>query len=164
MRAFFLSLAFLLWAGMAGATEVRFPDSGGPAYAFEVPDDWVTTTDTEGNMEVAQRIKNVTLVLSIGADSTASLDDYAASMLKAAGADPAARKEAAMLGGHQGAIYYSAMDNSSDPAGLRINIRLTLVKPDAGSMASCAFLINASATAADIAASEAVVKGIKIIP
>jgi hypothetical protein len=156
--------AALLWAGPARAEEVRFPETGGPAFDFQVPDDWVTTTDNDGNMEVAQRIKNVTLVLSIGADATANLDDYAARMLKAAGADPAGRKETAMLGGHAGAIYYSAMDNSSDPSGLRIAIRLTLVKPDAGSVASCALLIDASASEADIAASQAVETGIKIVP
>jgi hypothetical protein len=164
MRLVYLTLAWLLWAGAASATDVRFPEAGNPAFAFPIPDDWVASTDNDGNMQVQQRINNVLLVLSIGPDSTANLDDFAAALLKAAKADPPARRDAAVLGGRQGYIYYSAMDNPSDPSGLRIAIRLTLVRPDAGSVASCALLINASATEADIAASEAVEKGMTFVP
>ncbi|HWY60544.1 MAG TPA: hypothetical protein VNW15_01455 [Rhizomicrobium sp.] len=164
MRLAFFPLALLLWAGAAEATDIRFPETGNPAYAFQIPDDWVASTDTEGNMQVQQRINKVLLVLAIGPDAGASLDEFAADMLKAAGADPSERREPATLGGRQGYIYYSVMDNPSDPSGLRINIRLTLVKPDASSIASCALLIDASANDADIAASEAVQNGMRFLP
>ena len=47
MRLVFLFLACLLWAGAASAAEVRFPETGGPAFAFELPVEWVTATDND---------------------------------------------------------------------------------------------------------------------
>lgn len=165
MRLGVLSLILVLFgAGAAMAVEqpMRFPETGNPAFAFVLPDDWTASTDADDNMQVASRQKTVLLILSISPDATASLDDYAATMLKAGGADPASRKEAAMLAGRSGTTYYSVMNNPSDPLGLRVNIRLTLVKPDAGTVATCAFVISASATEAEIAAVQAVVNGMTI--
>ena len=155
MRASVLSLAFLLFAGAAWADDVRFPERNTPAFVIPVPGDWVASTDNDDNMQVSSRAKNVLLVLSIG-PSAGSLDDFAAGMLQSAGADPATRKEAATLAGHPGTLYYSTMSNSTDPGGLRIAIRLTLTRPDAATIASCALLIDASANDADIATAQAV--------
>jgi hypothetical protein len=155
MRAAVLSLAFVLFAGAAAADDIRFPERDTPAFVIPMPDDWVASIDNDENMQVSARAKNVLLVLAIGS-SAGSLDDFAAGMLQSAGADPATRKEAATLAGHPGTIYYSTMSNSSDPGGLRIAIRLTLTRPDAATIASCALLIDASANDADIAAAQAV--------
>ena len=155
MRTAVISLAFLLFAGAARADDVRFPERASPAFVIALPQDWVASTDNDENMQVSSRAKNALLVLAIG-PSAGSLDDFAAGMLQSAGADPATRKEAATLAGHPGTLYYSTMSNSTDPGGLRIAIRLTLTRPDAATIASCALLIDASANDADIATAQAV--------
>jgi hypothetical protein len=161
MRAVVLSLALMLCAGAARADDVRFPERATPAFVVPLPQDWVASVDNDDNMQVSSRAKNALLVLAIG-PSAGSLDDFAAGMLQSAGADPATRKEAATLAGHPGTLYYSSMANVSDPGGLRITIRLTLTRPDAATIASCALLIDASANDADIAAAQAVENGMTI--
>ncbi len=161
MKAFALGfiLLCLTAASSAQARDIRFPESGYPAFTFTVPDDWTVTPDSDGNMIITAADKSVALSLSLGAAGE-SLDDIASAVFKAAEAAPPRRGEPISLSGFNGYVYYSTMSNSS---GVHLNVKVNLVKTDATHFASCGLISADFTTPPQMDAGNSVMSSIAVI-
>jgi hypothetical protein len=145
----------------ARADAIRFPATGTPAYAFDLPSGWSATKDDYGNMRVAADDKESALLLSFIVDpsvATATAPEVAAKIIKAAGAAPYTRSEPGSIAGIPGETFITTMSNDK---GVVIDMRLVLVKLDSSHYASLAILAARGISASSKAALDALVTQVR---
>jgi len=153
-----LSLALALLAPLS-AKDVRHPETGLPAYAFPIPDDWTTQDGGSGNLLVLDPKRSTILVILV-VPSTDPLDKIAKEALEVAKATPATRKEPAAISSCAGFTWYSTVQN---PNGIVLSLEMTIVKIDDSHIASASLIMIPSVTAEAEAAARRVRDGLALL-
>ncbi len=119
---------------VARAEEARIPATGDPAYAFTVPAGWTTKYDPLGNLLLGDPSCSCRVSLSlVNVDTTATTTaQFAAEVIKAAGAVPDPRTEPGSIAGMPGDAFLTTLKG---PATV-VNFKLVLVKVDPSHLAS----------------------------
>jgi hypothetical protein len=157
---YFLLLALAVFASVsAPARDMRFPEHGNPAFAFEVPDDWTTQIDRFGNMHLTSANHHATFSLTILEDS-GPLDDVAADILSMVGADAAHSRKPMAISGFQGYKYFSSATKDKD---VQINLELTAITLDSKHVATCTLMLVSGLPAAEADPARTVERSITLI-
>ncbi|HEY2070106.1 MAG TPA: hypothetical protein VGG48_11170 [Rhizomicrobium sp.] len=160
MKTFVLAaFAVFLAASAAQGRDVRLPDSGYPAFTLTIPDDWATQA-VSGGGQITFPPNHTTVVTTEFDTYSGAIDDFAASIIKAVGADPPVRVADATVSGFKGVIYQSSMTNG---AGVRGNMRMTVVQIDSQHYAVYASIEADGVSAADAAAAANVISSVGIV-
>lgn len=119
--------------GLATAKDLRFPESGSPAFALHIPDDWYADVD-QGNLILTLPDKTASVSLSVFKEdariAAMSSDQLAIAALLASKAEPYNRHETISLGSAKADVYYSRMVNASN---IHLLVKLIMVKSVQGS-------------------------------
>ncbi len=145
----------------ARADSIRFPATGTPAYAFDLPTGWSSAQDNFGNMRVTADDRSSALLLSFIVDpsvATATAPEVAVKIIKAAGAAPYTKSEPGSIAGIPGEAFITTMSNDR---GVVIDMRLVLVKLDSSHYASLAILAARGISASSAAALNALVAQVR---
>ncbi len=130
-------LVLLGWAlfstAPAIAKDMRFPESGNPAFSFRMPDDWTSRKDDVGNLLLSSGDRSTGFSLSL-VDSSQSLDDFANGALGVAKADDNRVRAVVSISGFPGVSYTTTMMN---PSGVKLRVKMVVVRPDKTHIASC---------------------------
>jgi hypothetical protein len=152
-------LPLLLAPLTAPAKEVRFPETGLPAYAFILPDDWTSRADTSGNLIMVNPNRTVSFVILI-AKSSEPIDVVASDAFTVAKATPSDRKEPAEISGHKGRTYFATIMN---PKGLKLDVEMTVVQVGDSHIGSASLLFLPGLSSADETAARLVRNGLKLV-
>jgi hypothetical protein len=137
----------------ANAETVRLPETGDPAFVADLPVGWTHKVDDSGNLILMSPDHTSGMSLSVAA-YPGSLDELAAEAMKVAGAaDPPQNRGPTQISGYRGYIYDTGQTN---PAGVRTNVHMVVVKLDAGHIASATLITAASDNAVQYAAGKQV--------
>jgi hypothetical protein len=99
------------------------------------------------------------LVIFLGA-TTEPLDKIAQDALTTAQASTLPRKEPAEISGCEGFTYYGTMTN---PAGVNLNVEMTIVRVDDDHIASSTLLLSTSTASAEESTARVVGNGLKLV-
>lgn len=157
MKLRILVLAVLCGAfasGLARAREVRFPQTGDPAFTLQIPDDWTSRLDDDGNMIVTTADKSAGFSFSI-VTYKGKLDDAASEMMQAAKAEPPVNMGADSISRYRGYDYDTTMTNSS---GVHLKVHTVLVKLDPKNIASATMITDSAISPEQMRSAEAVLK------
>lgn len=154
----FFGLAWLTSLS-ALAKDVRFPESGVPAFTLVLPDDWSTQPAAQGNLLVLSPSRSAVLVLFIAA-STDTLDKIAKEAMVTAPAVASGRKEPTEISGCEGSTWFGIMKNSTN---LTLNLEMSIVRIDEGHVGSASLLLAETITPAEMSTARLVRNGIKLI-
>ncbi|HJW39613.1 MAG TPA: hypothetical protein VJ476_00120 [Rhizomicrobium sp.] len=141
------------------AEQVRFPQTGAPAFVITTPDGWTHQPDGDGNMLLISGNKTASYALTIGSYS-GNLDDLATGAMKAAGANAPQQMGPTIISGFRGYEYDSSMVN---PSGVHVNVHMVAVKTDAGHMASVTMLTVDGIASEDYQAAQSVLANTSIV-
>lgn len=157
-------LSLLCWALLASqpslAKDMRFPESGNPAFSFRMPDNWTSRMDNDGNLLLASADHSTAFSLS-HAEDTASLDDIANGALGVAKADETRVRAVASISGFAGLSYSTTMKNDS---GVNLLVKLVIVRIDKTHIASCTKIEAANSTADQRRVADIVLQSMKLSP
>ena len=155
-----LTLALALLApSTASAKELRFPESGVPAYAIVLPDDWTTQPAADGNLLLFSANRTAVMVVLVAA-STEPLDKIAQEALKLAPAVPDGRKNPTEISGCEGFTWFGTIMN---PKNLALNLEMSIVRVDPEHVASASLVLATDITPADMTAARLVRSGLKLL-
>jgi hypothetical protein len=152
-------LAPLLAPLTASAKEVRFPETGFPAYSFILPDDWKSQADTSGNLIMVNPNRTVSFVIMIG-KTNEPIDVVAQDAFTVAKATPSDRTEPAEISGHKGRTYFATM---MGPKELKLNLEMTIVQVGDSHIGSASLILVPGLTPADETAARLVRNALKLV-
>jgi hypothetical protein len=142
----------------AVAKELRHPESGLPAYVFELPDDWTSQAAPDDNLILFNPTRSGGVVILVAA-STETIDAIAAEALATSKATQSGPRQPAEISGFQGYMWPATMQNA---AGVALKFEMTVVRIDDGHVASASLLLSANMSPAEEAAARAVWKRLKL--
>jgi hypothetical protein len=141
------------------AKEVRFPETGVPAYVIVLPDEWTAQPAEQGNLLLMSPKRTAVLVVLL-AESSEPLDKIAKEGLEQAPAVPDGRKEPVEISGCEGFTWYGTIKNAKD---LTLNLEMSIVRIDPEHVASASILLARDITPADESTARLVRSGLKLI-
>ncbi len=155
-----LTLALALLAPpTATAKDVQFPETGFPAYAIVLPDDWTTQPADQGNLLLFSANRNAVVVVLV-AKSADSLEKIAKDALAQAPAVPDGRKNPTEISGCEGFTWFGTMKNAKN---LALALEMTVVRIDAEHVASASLILAPDITPADESTARLVRNGLKLL-
>lgn len=143
----------------ASAKNMRFPEKGVPAYAFVLPDDWSSKSDTEGNLMMLSANRTTVLVILVAA-STEALEVVAKVAFETAKATASPRKEPAEISGCAGFTWFTTVKNTKGDV---LNLEMTVVQVDAAHFATASLILVPGVSPADEATARLVRNGLKLV-
>ena len=150
----------LCFASSVSAKDMRFPASGNPAFSFRMPDNWTSSIDPSGNLLLASANRSTGFSLT-HAVSSASLDELANEALGIAKADETRARAPASISGFAGVSYTTTMKNE---AGVKLRVKVVVVRIDKTHVASCTKIEAESNSAEDRKVAETVLQSMKLSP
>ncbi len=155
-----LTLALALLASLsAPAKELRFPETGVPAYAIVLPDDWITQPADQGNLLLLSANRTAVLVVLV-VKSADSLEKNAKDALEQAPAVPDGRKNPTEISGCEGFTWFGTMKNAKN---LTLNLEMSIVQVDPEHIASASLILVQDVSRADESTARLVRNGLKLI-
>jgi len=142
------------------AKDMRFPESGDPAFSFQMPNDWTSRVDGDGNLLLTSGDRSTAFSLSHVVDSS-SLDDIANGALGVAKADETRTRTPATISGFSGLSYTTTMKND---AGVKLRVKLVIVRIDKTHAASCTKIEAETSSAEQRRVADAVLASMKLTP
>lgn len=158
LLALTLALALLAPSAATGK-EVRFPETGVPAYAIVLPDDWITQPADDGNLLLFSANRTAVMVVLV-AVSTEPLDKIAKEALEIAPAVPDGRKNPTEISGCEGFTWFGTMKNDKNAT---LNLEMSIVRIDPEHVASASLLLASDTAPVDITAARLVRSGLKLL-
>ena len=122
-------------SAMAG--DLRYPQTGTPAFSMRVPDGWTFKTDDNGAMVIEAPDRSAEVVLSFAAFS-GTLDQRAANVIKGTAAGEAPRGINTKFAGHDAEVFQTGMFTDT---GAHTSIRLYLMRLDPDHVASVSVVV-----------------------
>jgi hypothetical protein len=154
-----LSLSNALAPLSAVARELRHPETGLPAYQFQLPDDWLIQPADQGNLLLLDAQRATVLVILVVAGNVTP--EAVANEALAKYTMSSRAKEPADISGYKGYTWFAATKNS---AGTDLNLEVTVVQAGAGQIASASLILPVGVGAAEEAAARKVRAALKLIP
>ncbi|MBL6937804.1 MAG: hypothetical protein ISS15_17055 [Alphaproteobacteria bacterium] len=128
-RVLLASFTLAALAAGARAENLRYPETGDPAFVITTPDGWTHTVNANGNLIVFNEPHTASINFKIG-ELDGSLDELAAKAASTPdGMPPANRGTADIAGGYKGTVYESKFVT---PGGVKTDLRMILVRLDEG--------------------------------
>jgi hypothetical protein len=148
-----------LIAAPTAAKIMRFAQQGPGAFVYHIPDDWTFNTDMETGAETLEAPGKGGLIALAILEEKRSLEDVGAYCITSAGGAPVAPQRTLTVSGKP-ALYYvePGISNGS------LDLKLLIVQVDATHVGMAMELTSPRATAAQVAAADAVVDSIRVQP
>jgi hypothetical protein len=154
-----LALSFLAVAPLAHADTVRIPTDGTPALTAEMPADWRSIPDDNGNLLIASPDTTTILMLSVrDMPKDVDLDVVAKIAFEAAKAEPYSSKQASVTVGRPGTTYASRVILNN----ITIQLSMALFRIDDGHIGCLARMERQDVSAEAKARLEAVAATVKV--
>jgi hypothetical protein len=157
-------LSALCWALLtvqpSFAKDMRFPESGDPAFSFRMPDNWTSRVDSDGNMLLTSGDRSAAFSLSHAVDGS-SLDDIANGALGVAKADETRMRAAASISGFAGLSYATTMTND---AGVKLRVKMIIVRIDETHVATCTKIEANNSSAEQRKVADTVLASMRLTP
>jgi len=126
-RVLLASFTLAALAAGAQAENLRYPETGDPAFIVTTPGGWTHTINANGNLIVFNEPHTASINFKIG-DLDGSLEELAAKAASTPDGMPPSTKGPGDFGaGYQGTVYESKLTTS---AGVKTDLRMILVKLD----------------------------------
>jgi hypothetical protein len=155
-----LTLALAWLAPLSAlAKDVRFPETGFPAYVIVLPDDWTTQAAEQGNLLLFSPNRTTVMVVLM-AESNEPLDKIAKEALELAPAVPDGRKEPTEISGCEGFTWFATMKNANN---LTLNLEMSIVRIDPEHVSSASLILAQNVSRADESTARLVRNGIKLV-
>jgi hypothetical protein len=162
VRSAAITFAIFL-TGAAAAKDLQYPETGPVAFVLHLPDTWTTKLDDSGNMLIISPDHTSSLSLTVAQEDANSLkltaDEFANATLAVAQAESFNKHEPSSIGGTSAEGYYSRMVN---PSGVKISVKLNVIKSVHDYIVTETILTVASITSAQQDALATVLKGVSL--
>lgn len=153
-----LLLAGALLSLPATARDLRFPETGEPAFTLLLPDNWKSSLDPNGNLQLANPESTATFSLSL---VEAPLRPEQLDVLARAIVTSWESKTPTEISGRPGYRYHAHL---ARPDGVKVRVEITLVVADATHVLSSSMLCVESIKPADETLARLVHAAIKLAP
>jgi len=150
--------AAVLCLGALAAAPALARDMGDPAFVFQMPDDWTSKIDEDGNLILNGGDHAEGFSLS-HAKYEGDLDAFAAQVMDVAKGTLTGQKEAASIAQYSGTAYYATMTPSS---GVDLKLKFVAVRIDPATIAAYTEILLSDATPAQTEAADAVARSITL--
>lgn len=151
-------LILVFGAGAVEARDMRFPGTGDPAFVFQMPDNWTSRVDDDGNLILNGADHGEGFSLSF-AKFDGALDDFASQVMGVAKGTLTGEKEPASISQFSGTAYRATMTNTG---GTDLKLKFVLVRTDAENVAAYTEILLSDATPQQIEAADAVASSITL--
>lgn len=158
-RALLASFTLAALTVAAQAENLRYPETGDPAFVIVTPDGWTHTVNSAGNLIVFNEAHTASINFKIG-ELAGSLDELAAKSASTPDGMPPANKGPGDFGsGYPGTVYQSKLVTS---AGVKTDLRMILVKLDDRHFAAGVLLTAEGIKDDQLAAASTVLAGARL--
>ena len=159
MKALLLLAALALSVvGIAEAQVIRHPASGSPAIEVDLPADWTSTIDDSDNLIITSANKTVAYSITVAPESR-STAEIAKESMEMAGGEEIADQGAGVITPYAGSLFTGILPIS----GMRLKLRVIIVKPDPSHFVSVTLVANPAATTASLGEAALVLSNMKVV-